>query len=217
MHIISHRGYWKLQTEKNTKQAFRRSFELEFGTETDVRDFCERLVISHDPPTDNKMLFETFLQIYSEYSQKPTLALNIKADGLQEMLKKCLDRFGVRDYFVFDMSVPDLIGYSKAGIPFFTRVSEYEREPVLLNESAGVWLDAFMDDWYSDDTVRSFLAAGKRVCIVSPELHRRVYQPLWNRLKELDREASGRLMLCTDLPEEARYFFAKTTQENAFI
>lgn len=38
MKIISHRGFWHNPSEKNTEMAFCRSFELGFGTETDVRD-----------------------------------------------------------------------------------------------------------------------------------------------------------------------------------
>ena len=38
MQVISHRGYWKAASEKNTQTAFKRSFSLGYGTETDVRD-----------------------------------------------------------------------------------------------------------------------------------------------------------------------------------
>jgi hypothetical protein len=38
MQILSHRGYWQHPSEKNTEAAFRRSFLLGYGTETDIRD-----------------------------------------------------------------------------------------------------------------------------------------------------------------------------------
>ena len=38
MEIISHRGYWKNVEEKNSSKAFKNSFDLNFGTETDLRD-----------------------------------------------------------------------------------------------------------------------------------------------------------------------------------
>ena len=50
MIIISHRGYWIQPAEKNTEEAFSRSFERGMGTETDVRDHRGELVISHDMP-----------------------------------------------------------------------------------------------------------------------------------------------------------------------
>ena len=55
MIVLSHRGYWKTAVEKNTPTAFKRSFELGFGTETDVRDRNGELVISHDMPNGSEI------------------------------------------------------------------------------------------------------------------------------------------------------------------
>ena len=35
--ILAHRGFWKEETEKNTKIAFERAFNSGFGIETDPR------------------------------------------------------------------------------------------------------------------------------------------------------------------------------------
>jgi hypothetical protein len=72
------------------------------------------------------------------------------------------------------MSIPDTRAYFKAGIPVFTRVSEVERNPAWLEQSAGVWLDAFESEWYGMTDILSLLRAGKRVCVVSSELHGRL-------------------------------------------
>ena len=40
MKIISHRGWWRAEIEKNTPRAFQRTLSAGFGTETDVRDFA---------------------------------------------------------------------------------------------------------------------------------------------------------------------------------
>ena len=64
MEIISHSGYWYKNTEKNSDLAFRRSFSLNFGTETDVRDFDGKLVISHDVANKNCITIEKFFEIY---------------------------------------------------------------------------------------------------------------------------------------------------------
>lgn len=61
MKILSHRGYWKNSDEKNKENAFRRSFSLGYGTETDVRDCRGDLVISHDMPIGNEISCEDFL------------------------------------------------------------------------------------------------------------------------------------------------------------
>jgi glycerophosphoryl diester phosphodiesterase len=203
MQIISHRGYWKTASEKNSGIAFARSFDLGFGTETDVRDLDGQLVISHDPPTSQAMGFEAFLSIHA--SRDLPLALNIKADGLAAALKSAAVRAGLSNYFVFDMSIPDMLQYKRENVPFYTRLSEYEPAPAFLESASGVWLDSFESTWFDAGTIQALLRKGTRVCVVSSELHKRPHQPLWDLLLPLRHEPQ--LMLCTDLPEEAQHHF----------
>lgn len=203
MQIISHRGYWKTSQEKNSEVAFARSFDLGFGTETDVRDLNGQLVISHDPPTEGAMPLDTFLKLHA--GRPLPLALNIKSDGLATQLKAAAAASGLENYFVFDMSVPDMRHYKNEGVPFYTRLSEYEQEPVFLDQAAGVWLDGFESTWFNLDTLRSLLDRQLTVCVVSSELHKRDHQALWSLLSPLSGKHN--LMLCTDLPEEAQQHF----------
>lgn len=207
MKIISHRGYWKAPSEKNTEAAFDRSFSLGYGTETDIRDHCQSLVIAHDMPSGHEIAFADVLTKAARATVAPplTLALNIKADGLAQSVASHLKQFPALDCFVFDMSVPDIPSYFAAGVPVFTRMSEVERQPAWLNEAAGVWLDAFASEWYETKDIEKLLALGKRVCVVSPELHRRDHRLLWQRLVPIAGARS--LILCTDLPEDASEFF----------
>lgn len=207
MKILSHRGYWKTAAEKNTETAFVRSFELGFGTETDLRDLDRAIVISHDPPAHGAMAAEAMFELHQRIGPGLPLALNIKADGLQAVTVELLQRFEVRDAFVFDMSVPDTLRWLDTPVPVFTRHSDVEPDPPLYDRSAGVWLDAFHGDWWSVDTVRAHLDAGKRVCIVSPDLHRREHRGVWDRLVGTDVCPHQNLMLCTDFPEEAKGVF----------
>jgi hypothetical protein len=207
MIILSHRGYWRTPAEKNTTPAFARSFQLGFGTETDLRDLAGRLVISHDPPALGVPGAEVLFELHRATDAPLPLALNVKADGLQGMIKAMLERFAPPDAFVFDMSIPDTRGYLKAGIPVFTRQSEHEREPAFYAQAAGVWMDGFQEDWMSEADIARHLQRGKRVCIVSPELHGRDHHPFWDRLAQLTLAADPRLLLCTDRPEDARSLF----------
>ena len=86
MEILAHRGYWKIESEKNTLQAFQRAFESGYGIETDVRDYMGKLVISHNVADEKCPLFEDVLKLYNKTKCKEYLAINIKADGLQEQL-----------------------------------------------------------------------------------------------------------------------------------
>jgi hypothetical protein len=208
MQVICHRGYWKTIDEKNSVRAFRRAFQLGLGTETDVRDCHGRLVISHDCAMGGEMLLDDFLDLASEgvsQSHKPTLALNVKSDGLVKYLTESVRRFPMLDCFAFDMSIPDMRSYFGSGIEVFTRMSEVEQPPVWLDRSAGVWLDGFEGDWFGCDTLFSLLRLDKRIVVVSPELHGREFEPLWAIIQEF--RGYPNLMLCTDRPEEAMKFF----------
>ncbi len=205
MIVLSHRGLWKSAGEKNSESAFRRSFELGFGTETDVRDYCGNLVISHDVADSSCMPFSRFLQLYSSYPTNLPLALNIKADGLQMKLTAELNNFGIKNYFVFDMSVPDGLACLRAGLRTFTRQSEYEQDPPYYESAQGVWIDEFHDHWVSRSVLERHLAARKEICIVSPDLHGRDPKKVWGDYREISRnlESGARIMICTDLPEDA--------------
>ncbi|MDN6855930.1 phosphodiesterase [Pseudomonas sp. CAN2814] len=203
MQIISHRGYWLERPERNLKVAFCRSFDLGFGTETDVRDVAGRLVISHDMPSGEEMSLDDLLRIMA--GRNLPLAMNIKADGLCEPLKATFEAHGHSNWFVFDMAVPDMRSYLASGVCTYTRLSEVEPVPAWLNEADGIWLDSFGSEWYSRDQLSRLLADGKEICVVSSELHGREHLPLWQLLAEF--QGAENLTLCTDLPESARSFF----------
>lgn len=203
MQILSHRGYWKTAEEKNGKKAFKRSFDLGFGTETDIRDHGSHLVISHDIPNGNEQLLDDFLESLPDCTLP--LAINIKADGLAEKLKITFSKFNIQNWFVFDMSIPDMRMHLMANNPVFIRMSEVEKNPPWHTQAKGIWLDSFDQIWYDTNDIAKLTATKKTVCIVSEELHGRPYLEQWHLLKPLRK--SKELMLCTDLPEQAKAFF----------
>lgn len=210
MEIISHRGLWYTAAEKNTTEAFENSFSKKFGTETDIRDYKGELVISHDIADESCISVARFLEIYNSNQCKGSLALNIKADGLQDKLNTLLTSFAVENYFVFDMSVPDTIQYKNKNITYFSRCSEYEQQISLYETAKGIWLDAFEGIWYDGELIRNFIADGKKVALVSPELHKREPETLWDLLKSENLHTHPDIILCTDLPEAAELFFQQT-------
>ena len=211
MEIISHRGYWIGIEEKNTIKAFERSFFLGYGTETDLRDFNRQIVISHDMPNKTSLSADYFFNIYkkafSNASRNKTLALNVKSNGLQIPILNLLKDFGIEDYFLFDMSVPDLKLCIENGLNSFLRLSEYEKDLPFYNSIKGIWLDSFHDIWYDVDLILSHLNNYKKVCIVSSELHKRDYKKQWNFLAINNIHKFDNVILCTDLPEMATQFF----------
>ncbi|WP_347290660.1 phosphodiesterase [Kluyvera georgiana] len=212
MNIISHRGYWKTTEEKNKLEAFSRSFSLGFGTETDVRDYCGELVISHDIPIGNEISFESFLSVYSSFKIDSPLALNIKADGLQDKIESALSRYDIHNAFVFDMSVPDELIYLKnTKNNVYSRCSEFEQDVAFYDSCSGIWLDCFNSIWYDDSIIKKFINDGKSVCVVSSELHKRDETLAhWTLLKKWNLVNESNLILCTDLPEQASEFFKES-------
>lgn len=209
MEIISHRGYWKESSEKNTEVSFERSFSLGFGTETDLRDFLGDIVISHDIPLEKKITFSEFLKCYKDSKCKGRLALNIKSDGLHQNIISQLIKSGVDNYFVFDMSIPDAIKSLEYGLNTFLRFSEYEPKNQLWEKCVGIWYDSFGTNKLDFVLIKEIIDEGKDVCIVSSELHNRDFESQWEIIKQLPKKylESKSLLLCTDIPEKASEYF----------
>lgn len=207
MIVISHRGFWKEPEEKNEEIAFERSFQLGYGTETDLRDLNGDLTISHDPPSEVKIKIKDFLKTYHRGKPNLPLALNIKSDGLQQMVLNLLQEGNITNYFVFDMSIPDTIGYLNNNMNVYTRQSEYEKDVPFYEKVQGVWLDCFQNIWYNEELIQQHLDNHKKVAIVSSELHKRDHKEHWELMKNWKCINNNNLMLCTDLPTEATKFF----------
>ena len=208
MKIIAHRGYWRENREKNTQAAFVRALEGGYGIETDFRDLAGELVVSHDPPQPGVMTARAFFDLVSRYPHAGVIAANIKADGLQVLLTEAAAGLPVDRLFVFDMSVPDTLRHFQQSWPVFVRVSEYETPgAALLSRAQGVWFDGFQGEWFNQHTLAGYRSLGLKVCIVSPELHGRLYRPFWAALKDWGLHADAAIHLCTDYPDEAKAFF----------
>ncbi len=204
MNFVAHRGFWIRKEEQNTIAAFKRAWDKGFGVETDLRDVSGRVVISHDPPRDNCLELEHFFEQYKKFGAQTKLALNIKSDGLFYLLREQLGDFGITNYFVFDMSVPDTFGYLRLNLKVFVRRSEFEPVSRLSDFAEGFWFDELENNWIEHDDIISELNKGKEVCVVSPELHGRVRD--WNRLRSLEKYGT-QISLCTDFPQDAQEFF----------
>ena len=203
MIIISHRGIWNSKSEKNTETSFQNSIQSGFGVETDVRDCAGSLVISHDMPLGGEMSLHEFVSSFLDSNL--LIALNVKSDGMSELLCEQMRGYSKSKWFVFDMSIPDMKMHIDSGNPVFTRMSEVERQPAWLDISQGVWLDSFEHEWYDLPLIKGLLKSGKRVCIVSSELHGRECANLWSLLLPLKNE--NNLILCTDYPKKADLYF----------
>lgn len=208
MKSLAHRGLWVDGEPPNSLSAFHAAFRRGWGVELDVRDLDGALVVSHDPPTAGAPSFDEVVAAYVADGCPGPLAVNVKADGLESMIAGALDELDASHWFAFDMSVPDSLRYLRAGLPCFTRHSDLERRPASYEQAAGVWLDDFGGGWITEATIAAHLTAGKRVAVVSPELHGRDHNSVWREWRRWDVWRSEHVLLCTDRPEEAEEVFA---------
>lgn len=208
MEILAHRGMWTLPEEKNTLNAIQKAFVNGLGIETDLRDYNGKLVISHDVANDTSPLTEEMFKMYRDLGLNVQLALNVKADGIQKMLGELLEHYQIKNYFLFDMSVPELVVNDARGLYYYTRNSDIESDCVMYQRASGVWVDYFYDDlWLNEQVLAKHINQKKKVCIVSPELHGKNYKQLWKLLKDTGLYENELVTLCSDRPMEAREYF----------
>ena len=138
------------------------------AVEVDVRSDGKNLVVGHD--WDKPDCY--FLNYLEKCTKDSTLAINVKEDGLCDVLCDIMSKFKVRDYFFFDMSVPDLLNYIKK-CPEHTafRMSEFENK--TYTKCGWVWLDYFnYENYILYKKYNYHLNPNKyKIVVVSPELH----------------------------------------------
>ncbi len=191
----------------NSLGAFVAAASFGFGIELDIRDHCGSVVVAHDPPVGDELEFGSVVSALADAGRRLPIAINVKADGLGKDVAEIVTEHELDDAFVFDMAVPDALNYLRLGLPCFTRLSEVEPEPAFLSQSSGVWVDSFTTDWRDQGEVERYAKLGKRVCLVSPELHGRDHSAAWLTWRDWATTLGDSLMLCTDLPTEAQVFF----------
>ena len=97
---------------------------------------------------------------------------------------KVLEKYRVRNYFVFDMSIPYKLRYIDNGINCFIRKSELERDLFFIDSIKGEWLDQLYSTWFDKEVLLNYLNMNIKVCVVSSELHGRNHSLCWSVLKK---------------------------------
>ena len=120
MEIIAHR----INTIKQLK-----NLSTYFGAEVDIRTNNNELVIGHDP-FSNYINFDDWLLEYKHRN----LILNVKEDGLEEMLLLKMKLYNIKNFFILDQGFPYLIKTLNSGERRCSvRFSEYESINTVLS------------------------------------------------------------------------------------
>ncbi len=195
--ILCHRGLWFNQNEQNSRTAISRAVEAGYGIEIDIRvNSSGTIVVAHDHFNNYDFTLKDVFEI--SYSCKSILAINIKCDGMVNIIKRL--NYDSKRVFFFDMSFPEKIIYEKSGLITASRVSEYERPE--QNKESVLWVDCFESIWYDYKQLNNFTMIFDKVILVSPELHQGNVDKLRLMLKSNLKNLINfeKIYVCTDFP-----------------
>jgi len=204
--IIAHRGLWTSEDSQNSQHAIISALKLGFGVETDIRDNSGHIVIAHDPPVGGETNLVEFLTKLAQVglTSQRIFALNVKSDGLLSLSNFTNLLSSSAEYYFFDMSFPQQLHFAKSLQPIAQRVSEYEPPSLDLFLDFGLtprfWIDGFESDWWLGDSAVNRLVADYRTTVVSPELHRRQPDAVWEWFAVQTRKHHS-VTICTDHPQ----------------
>ena len=147
---------------------------INLGVEVDIRSTDGSLITNHDPITKGED-FEYWLEHYSH----AFLILNVKEEGLEELIISLMKKNNIYNFFFLDQSFPFLIKTAKSGESrCAVRVSEFESIETAMSLSGKVdwaWIDCFTLFPLSNlEANRLQSEGGFKLCFVSPELQRDV-------------------------------------------
>ena len=222
MDILAHRGNIDgpdLNLE-NTYEAYERALSLGFGLEIDLRrSGPSQFYVSHDRLTNTASQdLSRFAPLFRRYSGS-IIAVNVKELGYEEQLAALQESgvFGSRSFFFdFELLEPDAPGTAQGRIQrlangshvaLAARISDRGEsvERCLSIPSQTVWADEFDRFWIEPAALQPLKQAGRRIYIVSPELHGA------SRVDRLARWHAIKLWkvdgICTDHCCEADLFF----------
>jgi len=207
---------------ENSVDACRQALEEGFGLEIDLRrEHHGDFYISHDAaPRTAENALDSYRDLFQRHPGQP-IAVNVKELGYEDALID-LQRegaFGRRGfYFDFELLEPDNPGRTQrllASLPggkavhLAARLSD-RHEPLaqcLSIPASAVWADEFDSLWLTEQEIAACRRAGRRVYVISPELHG------FSEKERLDRWANFKEWkidgLCSDYALEARDFFGE--------
>ncbi len=150
---------------------------LSWGIEFDVHAFGKNLVIAHEPFLDG-ILFSDFIS----QTKGRFLAVNIKEEGIEEIVISELKNKNISNFFLFDVTTPQVFRLGeKHSKVLAIRYSQLEKIDLLESRKFAkyLWLDTFNGAfWLDKKLIREIKNLGFNICFVSPELHR---PPLGNK------------------------------------
>jgi len=141
-----------------------------YGVEVDIRSYGKKLIINHEPFKES-LTFQSWLKNFNH----KFLIANIKEEGIEYTVLKLLKKFNIKNYFLLDVTVPQIIKLEKDNINALAlRVSKYENFKGIANYKKfykWLWIDTFDEKIpLKFNSIKQLKLLGHKICLVSPEL-----------------------------------------------
>ena len=146
-----------------------KKIDKSFGIEVDLRDNFNGIYVQHDP-FKKGILFDEYIK----YFNHKFLICNIKSERIELEVARILKKKKIKNYFFLDSSFPMLVScIKKKLLNQSLRFSKFENLPntSFFNSVKWIWLDTF-DGLPSDNIIKMIKNKNKKICLVSPELHK---------------------------------------------
>ena len=146
-----------------------KSIPFEFGVELDVRDSGQDLIVVHNPFEDGILLDE-----YLKHYHHGTMIVNVKSERIEHRIIEMLNKYGIKDYFFLDSSIPMIYLLSNNGNKNnairFSELEPIELAIAMKGRADWIWIDCFSQLPLNKDNYKVLKDMGYKLCLVSPEL-----------------------------------------------
>jgi len=171
-----------------------------FGVEIDIRSNMSNLYLHHDPFAEG-VLFDDWLNFFHH----SFIILNVKEDGLENLIIKKLKEKSICNYFFLDQTFPTINKLLNSDFTDLAiRLSEFEtivNALILDKKPQWVWIDHFNKFPFKSKEVELLKKNGYKICIVSPELQGKENSKIKELKNILYKKSITFDAVCTKYPE----------------
>ena len=159
----------KIQHRVNSLKKLKNT-DHNFGVEVDVRSINKKLILNHEPFQKATSL-DTFLKKFNH----KFLILNVKEEGIENLILNYVKKNRIKNYFLLDVAVPKIFQFikNKKKNNLCLRISKFERLNQLnfFNKKIEwIWVDTFDNKIPLNINDLEGYSKKFKLCLVSPEL-----------------------------------------------
>ena len=141
-----------------------------FGVEIDVRSYKKKLVLNHEPFKKSDLLSQ-----YLKKFDHKFLILNVKEEGIEDLIHTYINKYKIKEYFLLDSTLPKIFESVKLRkkLGFCLRISKFEKlngVNFFNKKIKWIWIDTFENEIPLSIEKLKFFSKKFKLCLVSPEL-----------------------------------------------